>query len=100
MRQRLSQILFPNFYGDRPVPIGQKRSDDRILLRNVFAYDITCTGTCHVSWRMFEPLGRYQLCTDRIIRRKKYENLSMCDQFFFNKMTIFFKVAPTYSLCR
>ena len=26
--------------------------------------------------------------------------LSMCDQFSFNKMTIFFKIAPTYSLCR
>ena len=25
---------FPNFYGDRPVPIGQKRSDVRNLLKN------------------------------------------------------------------
>ena len=25
--------------------------------------------------------------------------LSMCDQFSFNKMTYFFKIAPTYSLC-
>ncbi len=24
---------FPNFYGDRPVPIGQMRSDDRSLLK-------------------------------------------------------------------
>ena len=24
MRQRPSQILFPNFFGDRPVPIGQR----------------------------------------------------------------------------
>ena len=25
---------FPNFYGDRPVPIGQAWSDDRSLLKN------------------------------------------------------------------
>ena len=33
MRRRPSQILFPNFFGDRPVPIGQKRSDVRSLLK-------------------------------------------------------------------
>ena len=33
LRMRPSQN-FPNPNGDRPVPIGRKRGDDRILLKN------------------------------------------------------------------
>ena len=34
MRMRPSQIFeIPNLNGDRPVPIGQMRSDDRSLLK-------------------------------------------------------------------